>query len=636
MVDLAYLLPVTRAETRAAREKAEVVLQSLGRLNFTRRWPAPVPVPSADVMRGTITGLIRPFVSDGVDGLVLQAAIDEVQRSEVFPFIERALRQHPEFVQIILWAFAQRDYANRVTGATIESFLTAIPGALQSRHTQLVASRGASWVNAHLALAALTPATIPTQLMFACGLVYQLGDDTLSLIADLIHIQNQPGRVRLEAVGALKQLLELAFASDEEGMARARQLGRGLAHGFSGSIQNALFPDPFARLGTAFWHPESRQMIRAAASAIPGGLLAQKVASLLLVPFELGAFLGPVLLDLLLAILGLVIPGFEEMLMARAGRYLRRVIAIADEVIDAERLARDLQRLTPDLPDARGLGRGARFADDAPRGVPDAGAVRVREVERGTRDAPHAPPDSAPSPEPPAAPRERAPGRIVRAFEEIPLELRQRLWNEHRIDVLDDDYTLEYMNRIFARQRGTNLVSGTDALIMHARADSGELAEMIRHGLRGRRGGSELERIQFLRPVRGETTPDLRQIWGGSRAGERYHIEVRTVTQAPPNAPVGFAKRVRPRQPFEWSRSYLKQKIVHEQIDALRQGSVVFRAPFREVADDLVALQDHIIAISRVSRSMREGRVRRIEFTGFGRRILVFDGPSWRGMIDRR
>ncbi len=635
-------LPPTPEERRQTLEETRAVIARLAALNPDIRRPTgPIHTPSAAELRAMATGFVRQAFGD--DPIMRTLATTAMERIEsavpgVYRVIEISLHRNPEVVRSMLWIAAQRSYATRVEWAMVRAFIERLPIEARERSDRLRRTLGDGWVSAHLAVAAGTPVALPTQVMFAAGTAYKILADLAGLIAELLRYHARPEELTLEVLSALASLLELAFAEESDGIARGRELGGALAAALGQGVEGALFPDPLGTDGYFFYGPVVHGLLRDL-----GSDMVLRPASLLMVPFSLGAFIGPVLLDVGLAILGLLFPQLEAVLLARLGASFRRVMRVVDGVVDAALLRRRIDRLLPDAPGARAVGGRATGAHPDARGLPE-GPVRAPDratgpESRGTHPpAEPEPPHASPSPEERIAEararreRRRADADEPRTRARAALDrVMARMRDEYGIDV-DDPDTLDGLEWIFTRGRGRT-TSGTVTLETHLRADAGELRQVIRYSRRGPRGDSSV-RIRFIGEHPSRRSPDFVQDWLAPDGSvlRRHYVEVRTRTQGTHRRRVGLEEGSRSRRPVRVSRSDVERKLLRRQIPAGSEGTVVFHAPFQDVAGEL---DDWRRVFAELVERGIPAEVRRVEFTGHTDAVLVFEPPGWTGALVR-
>jgi hypothetical protein len=235
----------------------------------------------------------------------------------------------------------------------------------------------------------------PARLVFAAATAYeiviQMGDALLTLAGAI----NRPEEAAVQVLEALYPLLQLAFAPGPEGLNQARRIGGHLAMGVIGSIDGALFPDPIRRYDSALVFGLSGyrllQTLRDASSTpvalVPFREGIVKGASLLMVPWSMGRFIGPLLLDLILALLGLILPELElGNLLVRLFPRIRRMMDAIDETIDVVRFGEQVERAIQRSPGGRAHIPRAHTPD-----VPGAQSRSVSPQRRGLAAEPPTP-----------------------------------------------------------------------------------------------------------------------------------------------------------------------------------------------------------------------------------------------------
>jgi len=249
--------------------------------------------------------------------------------------------------------------------------------------------------------------------------------------------------------------------------------------------------------------------------------------------------------------------------------------------------------------------------------IPELGRPQVMERSAGAGRA------ARPAKPPTTVGRPAAPSPRPSAASGGPPTLNRTLATLEKFKVnTKDEYTLKKLTEMYSNNRNP------EALLMQARAGTGELRVLIRHarepGVKG---------VRFVKPtnVKGEVTPDIEITWTN---GKVSFVEVRTMTEASPWLKVkDAAGRTRPgvgASP-EFIND-LEAKIRRGQISTQRPGVMALHAPFQEVTRESLAGWREIIKKIRARGEVPKG-IRRIEITGGTGPMLIFEPPQWSGLI---
>jgi hypothetical protein len=233
---------------------------------------------------------------------------------------------------------------------------------------------------------------------------------------------------------------------------------------------------------------------------------------------------------------------------------------------------------------------------------------------------------SAPKPPKPAAPAAKsatatAPGAAPSVPKPAVFNRTLATLEKYKVDT-KDPYTLQKLTEIYRNNRNP------EALLMHARAGTGELRVLIRHA---REPG--VVRARFLRPSNkpGDVTPDIELTF---KNGSTRFVEVRTMTEASPYLKVKDIAD-KPRAGIGAIPEFIKDldaKIRRGQISVSRPGTIALHAPFQEVTKESLAGWRGIMKQILANGELPKG-IRRIEVTGGTGPMLIFEPPKWSGVI---
>lgn len=362
-------------------EAAGLVTSILQLDPFAHRPPRPARIPT-NLMGNFLTTTAEvqmraagvDTVSRGVVLAVLQTALREAQTP-----LDRALQEIPAVQQYVGWYFAQRSHNQALEAAFVDGLINGLRTNMSSQFNRALNDRGPALVTAHLTIAATSPiAGTPQGAIFWTSAAYHWIVRGIGDVQSLFRMATRPDEVAIGMLKVTHLLLALAFASEAEAQRQARLIGTKMAEAFAEELFSSLFP----RVGIVLGE-RGHWMV----SQLQGGLerLLELVISPALVPWTLGAFVGPLLVDLVLAIIGLLIPGFGLGALAwQAGRRIRVIREILNGI---ESIAAATRRLAGrlglpgghvDVPSARGITAESRSIAPAHRGLEIEAPARPR------------------------------------------------------------------------------------------------------------------------------------------------------------------------------------------------------------------------------------------------------------------
>lgn len=330
----------------------------------------------------------------GVSRATVDNLVGEIT-PEMYVGAERILVRYAEIVRNLQWYTNQRLHTDNVNRAILQGFLHEMEIQAPRRAINVRQERGNLFFGANLFVALSTPYSPLLLTAFTAGTVYKITTDTALTLMQFLRYQTQPETITLDFLRALHPLFEVAFAPDEQGVERGRSLGMALATTLSESIQEAVFPDPLRPDGILAFGPSGQQLIRSSQEA--GVEIVSHTASLIMVPWALGTFIGPLVFDIGLTLLGLLVPGGQLATALRSVPQLRRISDVVDHFVDAGRLAARMERhldAVPDAPNHRGTGRAARLVNGE-RELPGSEATGPQ-GSRPTQSGPRVPENSRP------------------------------------------------------------------------------------------------------------------------------------------------------------------------------------------------------------------------------------------------
>ena len=342
-----------RTPRTATQDEIARAIQRLVQVQFRQHAPPNRP-PSREQLSALIWGAISTSSNQFLRHSDIPPALQSALRSllpQTRPLIDSASAgivnwavAHPGTVSSVQWYFNQTGHNFQVEKAFMCAFFEGLIEAANRNSRRVWNERGVANIAAHVAVAlqSANPLFPPTFFLFLYGTGFAIVRDTIGTIGMLKRYWHDPDRMFLDILLMLLLFCSYAFESTAAAQTAARRLGGEVASGMVGSVTAAIFPDPTARHGDgAYLFMEAGQnFIREQPEFV------RDVASLVMVPFAVGALAGPLLLDLVMTLIGIFFPEVSlGAILARSPR-VAQLINVARTVIPD---AGNLRHRMPDL-----------------------------------------------------------------------------------------------------------------------------------------------------------------------------------------------------------------------------------------------------------------------------------------------
>ncbi len=362
------------------------LIQAILALDPTINRPPRQTVPPAQFLGRYLSDFVqRQLPQLGVTGLeasmvhgALQTVINEIQVP-----LHDLLQANQEAQRLCAWWAIQSAHQQAVEVALVNGLVKGL--STESRRFQAIsAERGGIVVAHHLAIAMGSPLpSSPACAVFWTAAIFQWVAQGVTDYWELLQLMVHPEEGIVSLLQMAHIVLSLAFSPHGQALEQAEALGNELAHSFADELFNAIFPslETVMVLGVPLREAVGPVPLLVA-SAIPGRWQAMLDRSIspFLIPWTLGTFVGPLLVDIALAILA---PegGWLRAATIAAGRRFRLIQAALDKMKDV-------------------TARVRRFALGASEGT-HLPPSPLGSVERGLVDPPRTPSPSLPPHAPP-------------------------------------------------------------------------------------------------------------------------------------------------------------------------------------------------------------------------------------------